>query len=411
MILRDYQIEIAEQAAQILKERSLVLLLMQLRTGKTITAFEACVKFRAQEILFVTKKSIISSIKDDATKFGLAIPMDVVNYEQLHKVQRGYDVVIVDEFHSFGAYPLMSERTKELKRVCRPSRGVIMLSGTPTPESFSQLYHALSVSIESPWGNYRNFYAWFKDYGTLKHKFLYNRQLNDYSDAHIDKIERDIAPITLRYTQAEAGFETVVEDRVMIVQTPAVVTQAIDRLTRDRVFPTSSGGTVLADTAVKLMMKVHQLSSGTVKTEEGEYIAFSDYKAVAIRDHFEGKKIAIFYKYIAERTHIEKVFAGRIVATPQEFNASGPDKVFVTQIQSGREGINLSAADYLVMYNIDFSALSYWQARERMNAKERTKDSVVYWVVSEGGIEKKIYDIVQKKKDFTLKHFLGKVTC
>jgi len=79
--------------------------------------------------------------------------------------------------------------------------------------------------------------------------------------------------------------------------------------------------------------------------------------------------------------------------------------VYISQIQSGREGINLSAADFLVMYNIDFSALSYWQARERMNDKLRTKPSVVVWVMSEDGIEQKIYNVVQNKKDYTLQHF------
>jgi hypothetical protein len=67
--------------------------------------------------------------------------------------------------------------------------------------------------------------------------------------------------------------------------------------------------------------------------------------------------------------------------------------------------VNLSTADALVMMNIDFSALSYWQARARLQDKNRTKEAIVYWVFSEGGIEQKIYERVLNKRDYTLEHF------
>ena len=74
------------------------------------------------------------------------------------------------------------------------------------------------------------------------------------------------------------------------------------------------------------------------------------------------------------------------------------------QIVSGREGISLRKAEALVYYNIDFSATSYWQSRDRMTTKDR-KYNKIYWVFSKGGIEKQIYKSVLNKKDYTLKHF------
>jgi len=64
----------------------------------------------------------------------------------------------------------------------------------------------------------------------------------------------------------------------------------------------------------------------------------------------------------------------------------------------------LRNAEALVYYNIDFSATSYWQSRDRMTTKDR-KYNKIYWVFSEGGIENKIYKAVLKKKDYTLNHF------
>ena len=71
---------------------------------------------------------------------------------------------------------------------------------------------------------------------------------------------------------------------------------------------------------------------------------------------------------------------------------------------SGREGISLRQADCLVYYNIDFSATSYWQSRDRMTTKDRIKNEV-YWIFSQGGIEDQIYKAVVNKKDYTLNHF------
>ena len=68
------------------------------------------------------------------------------------------------------------------------------------------------------------------------------------------------------------------------------------------------------------------------------------------------------------------------------------------------ELIDGGEAEALVYYNIDFSATSYWQSRDRMTTKDRLQ-SDVYWVFSKGGIEKKIYNTVIKKKDYTLRHF------
>ena len=79
-------------------------------------------------------------------------------------------------------------------------------------------------------------------------------------------------------------------------------------------------------------------------------------------------------------------------------------KSIALQIVSGREGISLREAECLVYYNIDFSATSYWQSKDRMTTKTRLENDV-YWIFSKGGIEDQIYKAVTKKKDYTLRHF------
>jgi hypothetical protein len=125
-------------------------------------------------------------------------------------------------------------------------------------------------------------------------------------------------------------------------------------------------------------------------------------KAEFIRERFKDKKIGIFYKFKQELNALKKVYGSDLTTELPEFETT--DKSIALQIVSGREGISLRQADALVYYNIDFSATSYWQSRDRMTTKERL-ESDVYWVFTDGGIEKDIYKAVTKKKDYTLRHF------
>jgi hypothetical protein len=178
-----------------------------------------------------------------------------------------------------------------------------------------------------------------------------------------------------------------------------------DRLKRDRVYIGRDNNVIMADTGAKLLSKLHQIYTGTVIDEKNEGLVFDRSKAYWIKENFKGKKIAIFYKYKAEETMLYLTFGyDKFTTDPQEF-AKSSDKWFLSQIQSGREGISLSTADALIMLNIDFSAVSYWQARARMQNKDREEASKVYWLFAEGGIEEKIYKAVKDKKDYTFSYF------
>ena len=144
--------------------------------------------------------------------------------------------------------------------------------------------------------------------------------------------------------------------------------------------------------------------SGTVKFESGESMVLDYTKAEFIKKEFDGKKIGIFYKFKEELNALKKVFGKEGLTTELSVFKDTLCPVIALQIVSGREGISLREADALVYYNIDFSATSYWQSRDRMTTKDRLV-SDVYWIFSRGGIEKDIYRAVSKKKDFTVSHF------
>jgi hypothetical protein len=175
----------------------------------------------------------------------------------------------------------------------------------------------------------------------------------------------------------------------------------IKRLERDLVIE-GAVNTILADTPVKLMMKVHQMYSGTIKFESGDSMILDMSKAQFIYDNFIGQRAGIFYKFKEELNALKSIYGDQLTTDLEEFDNS--HKTIALQIVSGREGISLRNADSLIFYNIDFSATSYWQARDRMTTKDRL-ESDVYWIFAKGGIEHDIYKAVTKKKDYTLNHY------
>ena len=401
MKFRKYQSEIIDKAFDVLVKYGFVYLSMQVRTGKTLTAMGTAQKLGVDNMLFVTKKKAISSIEDDYKLLSPKFHLTVINYESLHKVAGKYECIVLDEAHGMGAYPKPSKRTKMIKQIIKKQNPfVILMSGTPTPESFSQMYHQAYACPHNPFRNYTNFYKFAKDYVNVVQIRIGAMPHNNYSSGKQSILDQ-MKPYMISYTQKEAGFKVETIEKVLKVKMSDLTYNMVKQLKKNLVIE-GTDEVVLADTGVKLMSKLHQLFSGTVKFESGKATVIDLSKAEFIRTQFKNQKIGIFYKFKAEYDALKEVYGDELTNDLKEFKTT--DKNIALQVVSGREGISLKEADCLVNYNIDFSALSYWQSRDRMTTKDSIQNDV-YWIFSEKGIEEKIYRAVTKKKDYTLKHF------
>jgi len=402
MELRDYQKEITKKGVEVLNKHKFLYLAMEVRTGKTLTSLSISNLLPVQNLLFITKKKAISSIQDDYNNFSFSYDITIVNYESLHKIEEiKWDMIICDEAHGMGAFPKPSRRSKMVKSLIMINNPyVILLSGTPTPESYSQMYHQVYSIPNNPFKRYKSFYKFAHEYVNVTQKKIGSMTINDYSGG-FDSIIEEMKPYTISYTQKEAGFEVKTDEEILYVDVSNKVKNIIRDLTKDLVVQ-GKEEVILADTAVKLMSKTHQLYSGTVKFESGKSMVLDLTKAQFINDNFGDVKIGIFYKFKEEFNALKQVYGDQLCTDLEEFNSTS--KSIALQIVSGREGISLKQALALVYYNIDFSATSYWQSRDRMTTKDR-KYNKIYWVFAKGGIEKEIYKSVLNKKDYTLRHF------
>lgn len=409
--LRDYQNDISDHATRLLHRHKMCYLAMECRTGKTLTALATADRYGAKSVLVLTKKKAIPSIQSDYETLRPSYAIEISNYESTHKVKGSHDLVILDEAHSLGAFPKPSQRTKAVRTLCK-GKPIIYLSGTPSPESFSQLYHQMWVSSYNPFVKYPNFYKWAKEYVNVRQRMIGGHMINDYSAADKAKIDEVIGHLFIDYSQEQAGFDARIEEHILTVPVSEWTRKAISAIKRDRVLSWNDVNRglvdVVADTPAKLMTKLHQLSSGSVIGEDKRHIITDPSKAKALRDYFRGRKIALFYVYDSEREILESVFPNH-TSTPEEFQKSDDrGLVFIAQVRSAREGVRLDTADALIFYNMEYSYLSYEQGRNRLSSKERTTPAQVYFACSDCGIEKDIMSAVMDKQDFTASYYRSK---
>jgi hypothetical protein len=430
--LEAYQLNAAMEGLEILKRLNIVYLCMEVRTRKTSVSLEIARRLGAKKVLFSTKLKAIPSIKGDYRDYGFDFPIVVINDESLHKVEDDdFDLVIHDEHHRFGTFPKLNQSATYFKKRFG-HLPMIFLSGTPHPESYMQVYHQFYVSHYSPF-KAANFYAFFKRNDFLKsfinktgykatdwsaktenvvdqvRSMEYPKEVENNIVEYLEQWNADrlqelmevIDPYFLRLTQKEAGFESSVQEEILYVRMDDLTYELTRRLIKDRVIESETED-ILADTAVKLQQKLHQMFSGTVKFESGRSFTFDYSKAVFIKTYFTGKRIAIYYKFKQELLTLQETFPD-LTQNVEDFNNRLTD-VIALQFVSGREGVTLSTADCLVAYNIDFSALTYFQFKDRLTTKDR-KENKLYWIFAANGIEDRVYEAVESKKSYTVGAF------
>ena len=367
------------------------------------------------EIIFVTKKAIKSSAMNDYNEWGISNPITIISMDSLHKLTYKPNLwFVIDESHSIGSFPKPNKRAKELKRLVKHNR-VIYLSGTPTPETLAQIYHQLWISEYSPFKQFVNFYRWFDWFGELnaegkpyKKRVAMGKEIADYSKVKVNDIEKIISKYRISLTKADAGFnyDKIIDNIIPISFDWHVIDIATD-LIKNGIYEDSFllEDIIVADSAGSKYSKHHQLCGGTIINNSGKAELLDNAKVKYINSHYQDKKIAIFYKFVAEREMLIKYLKKKIVNTPEEFNSTDENYTILYQYQSGSMGINLSSADVIISYNIDPSASTYNQFRDRIQSYKREKPPVCDFLISNLELDMKIYDSLQKKKEFTEIHY------
>jgi len=414
MIPRDYQAEQAEVGAEILRKYMILYLAWEERTGKSLTGLLIAELINVTNILIITKKKALGSVKLGE---GWANLLAEFEHEKNYtlttygKARVGdYDLIILDEAHNYiSGYPKPSATWKKLKQVCK-GKPIIYMSATPHAQGYQLLYHQFALSSWSPWRNESTFYNWFRHYGIPYTIKIHDKEVNQYDRVQDDIVKVCVEHLFITKTRKELGFDHEPKDELHYVELNDITKQLYnDSLNNKILILGDSGVTKLLDTTITMRSTLHMLEGGVAKVTsymppnpehsilqtdvekiEGEALyhvhynlCFSNEKIEYILENWgDTDEIAIMYNYIGEGIKLRQWFK----------------KAKILQATSNAEGVELSHIKHLIIYSQDFSTARHTQRRARQASMQREWAIFVHFLLVKKAISCQVYKTVSINK-------------
>jgi len=376
MSLLPHQKKVAKRIREKLKKYKIALFIGETRSTKTRAFLDVTKDYKNP--LIVTKKDSMSGIYSEGLAMG-GIKMTVINYHSVQKVEGNFDIVIYDECgYYIGSYPKRSKIWNECKKV-NTDADIIFSSATPTSEGYAKLFNMFALSEHSPWKNYSRFTLWHEVYGKPYTMRLNGFNVKKYDRVYEERVLADVEKYKVTLTRKEAGHVHEATDKIIHIPLSKKREKFYRLLKQDLLIEKHD---ILADTPVKLMSKLHQISNGFVKKENGGLYTFkTNPKIDWLHENIDPKNTFILAQHIADQELLAQYF---------------PHTGSVTKLSAG---VDLSMYEWMIIYSMNYSAQNYEQVRSRQMNINRMSPIEVRYLCS--GIEHDIYKAVQKKKNFT----------
>jgi SNF2 family DNA or RNA helicase len=178
-----------------------------------------------------------------------------------------------------------------------------------------------------------------------------------------------------------------------------------------------SGEITVANAMVKVL-RLQQLTSGYLKTDEGELVQYGNEKLNLFKEllgEIPAKEpVVIFCRFTSDIANVKAACkdAGRTCAELSGHENSlaewqdGKYDCIAVQIRSGGVGIDLTRACYCVYYSMGHSLGDFSQSLARTNRPGQTRTVRYYHLLAEGTVDPTIYQALSKKQkvvDYILK--------
>lgn len=325
--------------------------------------------------------------------------MLVVNYEtswrpEIATVLRAFqwDRFVTDESHRIKAPG--GKASKFAETMSKKAKRRLGLSGTPCPHSPLDIYgqaRALDKRIFGPsYVAFRGFYA------VVDPKFP-------------SKVHRWINQDTYRVKYGQLAHTVKSEDvldlpplthQTLDVELAPQARKAYDQLQED-MFAKVERGEITPANGLVTLLRLQQITGGTVPLDDGEEADVCNAKANALRDVLDDagpQPVVVFCRFKSDLRKIEAAAAtlGRTYAeisgarkdgiTDRSEMADGVE-VLGVQIQSGGTGIDLTRARLAVYYSKGFSLGDYQQSLARLHRPGQERHVHVVHLVASNTID------------------------
>lgn len=350
------------------------------------------------------------------SKKGPKLHIVVINYDLGWRRKEGIkrwdpDMVIADESHRIKkASTRRSMWMRSLNQ--QPYRAI--LTGTPTPKSFLDIY-AQWVFLNSKRfgtniGEFKARYIMFGGY--------YGYQVVGYRFVTElkKKIKRDASVVNERTARLNLPARTYQRVPVMLEDKAKVM---YDKMAYEMFLELQSGEIADAKNAAVKILRLQQMTGGWVTSEEGNVHLVSQAKLKVCNDLLEDlfyrdKRVVVFARFTPEVEALCELGARHGVQTyrldgttrpadrrriRREFQAKDGPSLFVAQIQTGGLGITLHSSHEVIFYSVTYALDDYIQACKRVHRIGQKHPVTYRHLTAVGTVDLDVYAALRRKQD------------
>ena len=304
-----------------------------------------------------------------------------------------FDMVIVDESSSFKDHG--SQRFKALRKVCRKPARIVLLTGTPTPNNYLELWPQFylldqGARLGPTFGGYRD--AYFSPDRRSRDR-IYTWKI-DAGAREI--IESKIADITLSLRAEDYLTLPPRVDNVIPIRLSPSARKAYDQFERDSVLEILGKGVITAANAAALANKLAQASNGAVYDEFRAVHELHTEKLDALAEILDTANgpVLVAYMYRHDLSRLKSRFPHAVeIGEPgaiEQWNA-GRLPLMLAHPASAGHGLNLQAGgSTVVWFGLTWSNELHLQFNARLHRQGQLRPVVVSYLVADNTVDQDI---------------------
>lgn len=333
----------------------------------------------------------------------------ITNYESIWRQPLGdlikkikWNAIILDE----------SQRIKSpggkssifCKGLKKSTKKLIALSGTPMPHSPLDAYAQFRALDDALFGtslaNFRNTYAVM---GGFENKQIVKWQ-------RLDELKEKMKIITIQVSRDNLDLPESL-DTYREVEFNKEEQDIYNKFEKTLILEIKSG-IITAQNALVKLLKLQQITSGNIKTEDNKVVKITNSKINALRNIIDdidiNDSIVVFCRFTADMHSINQVsneskrkyfeLSGRKNEINEWKKNNTPDLICI-QIQTGKEGISLVKAHYAIYYSLGYSLGDYEQSKARIHRPGQKVNVLNIHLVVKNTVDEQVYSSLRDKKN------------
>jgi SNF2 family DNA or RNA helicase len=311
-----------------------------------------------------------------------------------------FDMVVIDESSSFKDHG--SQRFKALRKVCRKPARIVLLTGTPTPNNYLELWPQFYLldqgdRLGPTFGGYRD--AYFSPDRRSRDR-IYSWKLDPGAR---EIIENKIADITLSLRAEDYLTLPPRVDNVIPIRLSPAARRAYDEFERHSVLDIADQGVITAANAAALANKLAQASNGAVYDEYRKVHELHSEKLDALAEILDTatSPVLVAYMYRHDLARLKSRFPQAVEigedGAIEQWNA-GQIPVLLAHPASAGHGLNLQAGgSTVVWFGLTWSNELHLQFNARLHRQGQQRPVVVSYLVADGTVDQDILDALDDK--------------